>query len=66
MRAGDRVAGLIGWEWHGDPANIPGLEVVASSPTQSAPGMPNDGLHTATVYPGPKQNFVFSAGTCWW
>ncbi len=66
MREGDRIAGLIGWEWHGDPAAIPGLEVVATGPTQLAPGQPNGGQYTATVYPGPKGNFVFNAATCWW
>ncbi len=66
MRAGDRIPGLIGWEWHGDPAKIPGLEVVATGPTQSAPGMPNGGQYTATVYPGPHGNVVFNATTCWW
>jgi hypothetical protein len=66
MKLGDRIPGLIGWEWHGDPAPIPGLEVVASAPTQSAPGRPNGGVWTATVYPGPRGNIVFNAGTCWW
>lgn len=66
MQRGDSIAGLIGWEWHGDPAPIPGLEIVASSPTQSAPGKLNGGIHTGTVYPGQKKNFVFNAGTCWW
>ena len=66
MKSGDRIQGLIGWEFHGDPANIPGLEVVASGPTQSAPGKPNGGTYTATVYPGPRDNFVFNAATCWW
>ena len=66
MKAGDRVPGLIGWEWHGDPAKIPGLEVVATGPTQTAPDTPNGGEYTATVYPGPKNNFVFNASTCWW
>lgn len=66
MQTGDRIPGLVGWEWHGDPAPIPGLEIVASSPTQSARGKLNGGMHTATVYPGPKNNFVFNAGTCWW
>ena len=66
MRAGDRIAGLIGWEWHADPALIPGLEVVAAALTQSAPGVPNGGQYTATVYPGPRENFVFNASTCWW
>ncbi|MCH8924160.1 MAG: hypothetical protein IIA67_13555 [Planctomycetes bacterium] len=66
MKAGERIAGLIGWEWHGDPAEIPGLEIVATGPTQSAPGKLNGGHYTATVYPGPKGNFVFNAATCWW
>ncbi len=66
MKQGDRIPGLIGWEWHGDPAPIPGLEIVATAPTQSAPKMLNGGTHTGTVYPGPKGNFVFNAGTCWW
>lgn len=66
MKAGDRIPGLIGWEWHGDPADIAGLEIVASGATESAPGKPNGGIYTATVYPGPKENFVFNAATCWW
>ncbi|MBN8249304.1 MAG: twin-arginine translocation signal domain-containing protein [Verrucomicrobia bacterium] len=66
MRQGDGIPGLVGWEWHGDPAPIPGLEIVASGPTQEAPGKPNGGVFTATVYPGPKGNFVFNAATIWW
>ncbi len=66
MKAGDRISGVIGWEWHGDPAAIEGLEIVAEGPTQSEPGKPNGGHYTATVYPGPKDNFVFNAATCWW
>jgi hypothetical protein len=66
MQAGDRIPGLIGWEWHGDPAKIPGLEVVATGPTQTAPDKPNGGTYTATVYPGPQGNIVFNAATCWW
>ena len=66
MKSGDRIPGLIGWEYHGDPANIPGLKVVATARTQSAPGEPNGGIYTATVYPGPQGNFVFNAATCWW
>ena len=49
MAAGDRVPGLIGWEYHGDPAPLPGLEIVASGPTQSAPGQLNGGVYRATV-----------------
>jgi len=66
IKRGEGIPGLVGWEWHGDPAPIPGLEIVASAPTQSAPGKLNGGVHTGTVYPGTKGNFVFNAGTCWW
>ncbi len=66
MQHGDSIPGVIGWEWHGDPAPIKGLEIVASGPTQSAPGQANGGQYTATVYPGPRDNFVFNAATCWW
>ncbi len=66
MKTGDGIPGLVGWEWHGDPAPIPGLEIVATGPTQDAPGKPNGGIYTATVYPGPRGNFVFNASTIWW
>ncbi len=66
MRRGDSIPGLVGWEWHGDPAPIPGLEVMAEGPTQSAPGQPNGGRFTSTIYPGPRGNFVFNAATIWW
>ena len=63
MKEGDGIPGLVGWEWHGDPAKIPGLEVVASGKTHSPRA---EGLYTATIYPGPKNNFVFNAATIWW
>jgi hypothetical protein len=66
MQRGDGIPGLVGWEFHGDPAKLPGLDVVASAPTQDAPGKLNGGVFTATVYPGPKRNIVFNASTCWW
>ncbi len=66
MKEGDGIPGLVGWEWHGDPAPIPGLEIVASGPTQNAPGQLNGGIYTATIYPGPRDNFVFNAATIWW
>ena len=42
MRAGDGIQNLVGWEFHGDPADIPGLQVVASGPTDGRrfPGYP--------------------------
>jgi hypothetical protein len=66
MKQGDGIPGLVGWEWHGQPAPIPELEVVATGPTQDAPGKLNGGVYTATVYPGAKGNFVFNASSCWW
>jgi hypothetical protein len=63
MKEGDGITGLVGWEWHGEPANIPGLEIVASGKTQSPRGQ---GTYTATIYSGPKGNFVFNAATIWW
>jgi hypothetical protein len=66
MKRGDSIPGLVGWEWHGDPAPIPGLEIVATGPTQTAPGQLNGGTFTSTLYPGPKGNVVFNASTIWW
>jgi len=66
MREGDFVPGIIGWEWHGDPAPIEGLQIVARGPTRLAPDREPVGEYTATVYPGPRDNFVFNASTCWW
>ena len=66
MKAGDGIPGLVGWEWHGDPAPIGGLQIVATGPTQSAPGKPNGGTYTATIYETPKRNIVFNASTIWW
>lgn len=67
MRNGDYIPGLIGWEYHGVPADLPGLEVVAAS--QLAPfsrHSPEDGNHAAVVFPCKKGNWVFNAGTIWW
>ena len=64
MKKGDSIPGLIGWEYHGDPAKIKGLEVVAEGTAFQS------GIHpqhwTATIYPGPKGNFVFNAATIFW
>ncbi len=30
IKNGDAIPGLIGWEYHGQPADIPGLEIVAA------------------------------------
>ncbi|MFN4261580.1 MAG: N,N-dimethylformamidase beta subunit family domain-containing protein [Gemmataceae bacterium] len=64
MKKGDRIPGLVGWEFHGEPADIPGLEVVAEGPTWT--GGDKESHYTATIYPGPKGNFVFNAATIFW
>ena len=64
MKKGDRIPGLVGWEFHGEPADIPSLEVVAEGPTWT--GGDVESHYTATVYPGPKGNFVFNASTIFW
>lgn len=64
MKKGDAVRGLVGWEHHGAPAKIPGLEVVAEGTVWRGGTTP---AHwTATVFHGPKKNLVFNAATIWW
>jgi hypothetical protein len=63
MQTGDSIPGLVGWEWHGDPADIPGLEIVGRGQVHSRN---STGTYTATLYPGPKDNMVFNAATIWW
>jgi hypothetical protein len=64
MKKGDAVPGLVGWEYHGDPAQIDGLEVVAEGTAWQGGTHPQH--WTATMYPGPKKNFVFNAATIFW
>lgn len=65
MKKGDRIPGLVGWEYHGDPpSDIPGLEVVGGG--TAFQGGKNPQQWTATIYPGPKKNFVFNASTIFW
>jgi hypothetical protein len=45
------VAGTVAWQFGDAAASKPGTEVK---------------LHSAVVYPGPKGNWVFNAGTIWW
>lgn len=65
MKEGDEVEGLVGWEWHANPArDLPGHEILTDGvPTTN--GKPK-GPHIATIYDGPKGNVVFNAGTIWW
>ena len=64
MKNGEAVPGLIGWEYHGNPAAIPGLEIIAGGTAWQ--GGVNAQQWTATFYPGPKRNFVFNASTIFW
>ena len=65
MKKGDRVPGLIGWEYHGDPpTDIRGLEIVAAGTAWQGGVRPQQ--WAATIYPGPKGNFVFNASTIFW
>jgi hypothetical protein len=64
MKRGDRIPGLIGWEYHGDPADIPGLEIVADGTAWVGGERPQK--WAATIYRGPKGNFVFNASTIFW
>lgn len=64
MKNGEGIPGLVGWEFHGDPADIPGLEIVAEGIALSGGKRPV--RWTSTIYPGPKNNYVFNAATIWW
>ncbi|MCL6624569.1 MAG: hypothetical protein K6T17_08145, partial [Fimbriimonadales bacterium] len=63
MKQGDAIAGLVGWEWHAEPADLPGMTVVASGTTHNNSVA---GHYDATIYDGPKGNVVFNASTIWW
>lgn len=64
LSKGDRIPGLIGWEYHGQPADLPGLKVVAAGTAWQ--GGENPQQWAATIYPGPEDNFVFNASTIFW
>ena len=65
MKKGDRIPGLVGWEYHGDPPrDLPGLEIVGEGVAFQGGVRPQD--WTATIYPGPKNNFVFNASSIFW
>lgn len=64
MKRGDAIAGLVGWEFHGDPAKLPGLEVVAEGETINGGG--KRAHWTSTIYQGPRGNWVFNASTIFW
>jgi hypothetical protein len=65
LQHGDSIPGLVGWEHHGNPAALPGLEVLARGPV-FINSRPQGVDYTATIYPGPRGNLVFNAATIWW
>jgi hypothetical protein len=65
MKRRDRIPGLVGWEYHGDPPDdLPGLEIVGEGTAWVGGTHPQH--WTATIYPGPKGNFVFNASSIFW
>ena len=65
MKQGESIPGLVGWEHHGEPdLKRAGLEVLAEGSVWS--GGTREGHYTATIFPGPKNNFVFNAATIFW
>ncbi len=64
MQQGEGIPGLVGWEYHGNPADLPGLEIVAAGTALRGGTQPQN--WTATIHPGPKGNFVFNAATIFW
>jgi hypothetical protein len=63
MKNGDRIKNLVGWEWMGTPAPIADLSVVAKGIVKVKG---EQGEYASTIYPGPKDNWVFNAATIWW
>ncbi len=66
LEQGDRIPAIIGWEYHGSPADIPGLEVVASAELFQGHKEPKEPAHAGVVYQCERGNWVFNAGTIWW
>lgn len=64
VQNGDIIPGLIGWEYHGDPASIKGLEVVAKGTAWV--GGDRAQQWASAIYPGPRNNIVFNASTIFW
>ena len=67
MKKGDRVAQLVGWEYHGPPlGKHSDLVVLSEGPVYGAGGEKRSGTYATTIYTAPKGNLVFNAATCWW
>ena len=67
MKKGDRVAQLVGWEYHGPPlGKHADLVVLSEGPVYDNNGGRRSGTYATTIYTAAKGNLVFNAGTCWW
>jgi hypothetical protein len=67
MKKGDRVAQLVGWEYHGPPlGKHPDMVVLSEGPVYGANGERRTGTYATTLYTAAKGNLVFNAATCWW
>lgn len=67
LKDGDAIEGLVGWEFHGPPlAEHSSLVVLARGKVHEPNGEEKEQEYAATIYDGPRGNFVFNAGTCWW
>jgi N,N-dimethylformamidase beta subunit-like, C-terminal len=62
----DRIRGLVGHEFTGNPVGRAGLEVLAEEHLVGGDGLLTANTYAATIYPGPKGNLVFNASTMWW
>ena len=67
IEPGDRVAQLVGWEYHGpELKKDDSLEVLSQGRVYGWNGELRSRSYATTIYTGPKGNYVFNAGTCWW
>ena len=64
MKEGDGIPGLVGWEWHGDPAQ----DSRAGDRRQRQDLEPacRGTLHGDDLPRTRRNNFVFNAATIWW
>jgi hypothetical protein len=65
MQQGESIPGLVGWEHHGEPdLERSGLQVLAEGSVWA--GGTREGHYAATIFNGPRGNFVFNAATIFW
>lgn len=64
LKRGDRIPGLVGWEFHRMPPDIAGLEVVGQGMALHAGTKPTP--WQATIFPTEAGGLVFNASTIFW